>query len=341
VRPSPIGTDTLAIDLDDVQRAARRLHGVARRTPVLGSRTLDERTGATVVLKAETFQRGGAFKFRGAYNAVASLDAAVRERGVCAVSSGNHAAAVALAAGICQTRATILMPADAPALKRAATEGYGAEILSFDRYRDDRDALGRALAADRGLALVHPYDNPQVMAGQGTVALELLDQAAAGGLDLVLVPVGGGGLISGCATVVKALSPGTRVVGVEPLASDDVTRSLASGRRERVPVAPTIADGQQTATPGELTWPVIRSRVDGAVTVTDEQILAAMRFCFERLKLVVEPSGASALAALLAGTVDGRGQRVGVVLSGGNVGVDGFAGLMARAQGSVGTTSKR
>jgi threo-3-hydroxy-L-aspartate ammonia-lyase len=318
-------TDSLAIELDDVQSAARRLDGIARRTPVLGSRTLDERTGATVVVKGETFQRGGAFKFRGAYNAISSLDPAARERGVCAVSSGNHAAAVALAAGLCATRATILMPADAPALKRAATEGYGAEILTFDRYRDDREALVRAVAAERGLALVHPYDNPHVMAGQGTVALELLDQA--GALDALLVPVGGGGLISGCATVVRALSTQTRVIGVEPLASDDVTRSLASGRRERVQVAPTIADGQQTPTPGELTWPVIRARVDEAVTVTDAQILEAMRFCFERLKLVVEPSGASALAALLAGVVDGRGQRVGVVLSGGNVGAAGFAGF--------------
>jgi threo-3-hydroxy-L-aspartate ammonia-lyase len=318
---------TPAIDLDDVQRAARRLSGVARRTPVLGSRTLDERTGATVTLKAETFQRCGAFKFRGAYNAVSSLQAAQRERGVCAVSSGNHAAAVTLAAGLCDTRATILMPTDAPALKRAATEGYGAEIITFDRYRDDRESLVRALAAERGLALVHPYDNPHVMAGQGTVALELLEQTE--GLDVVLVPVGGGGLIAGCATVVKALSPRTRVIAVEPAASDDLTRSLASGRREQVTVSPTIADGQQTATPGELTWPVIQARVDGAVTVSDEQILAAMKFCFERMKLVVEPSGASALAALLAGAVDCHDQRVGVVLSGGNVGAAAFAGFFA------------
>lgn len=322
---APAGIGTLAIDFDDVRRAAQHLDGIARRTPVLGSRTLNEHTGATVALKAETFQRGGAFKFRGAYNAISSLGAVERERGVCAVSSGNHAAAVALAAGMCQTRATILMPADAPALKRAATEGYGAEILTFDRYGDDREALARALAAERGLTLVHPYDNSHVMAGQGTVALELLEQTD--GLDVLLVPVGGGGLISGCATVVKALAPQTRVIGVEPLASDDVTRSLVSGRRERVDVLPTIADGQQTPTPGELTWPVIQACVDEAVTVADDQILDAIRFCFERLKLVVEPSGASALAALLAGVVDARGQRAGVVLSGGNVGVAGIAGL--------------
>jgi threonine dehydratase len=330
VTRTPSATTAPAIDLDDVQRAARRLDGVARRTPVLRSRTLNERTGATVALKAETFQRGGAFKFRGAYNAVSSLDAETRERGVCAVSSGNHAAAVTLAAGLCGSRATILMPADAPALKRAATEGYGAEVLTFDRYRDDRDELARALAVDRELALVHPYDDPHVMAGQGTVALELLEQTE--GLDALLVPVGGGGLISGCATVVKALSPGTRVIGVEPEASDDVTRSLASGQRQRVKLSPTIADGQQTETPGELTWPVIRSLVDAAVTVTDEQILETMRFCFERLKLVVEPSGASALAALLAGTVACRGERVGVLLSGGNVGAAGFGALLGDHQ---------
>jgi threonine dehydratase len=324
---SPDSAPALALDLDDVRRAAARLDGVAHRTPVLSSHTLDERVGATVSLKAETFQRGGAFKFRGAYNAVSSLDVTALAHGVCAVSSGNHAAAVTLAAALCGSRATILMPADAPALKRAATEGYGAEILSFDRYRDDREALVRDLSAQRGLALVHPYDNPFVMAGQGTVALELLDQT--GGLDRVVVPVGGGGLISGCATVVKALSPDTRVTGVEPSASDDVARSLASGRRERVTVGPTIADGQQTPTPGELTWPVIHRLVDEVVTVTDAQILEAMRFCFERCKLVVEPSGACALAAVLAGAVAGRGERVGVVLSGGNVGAEGFSALMA------------
>jgi threonine dehydratase len=315
------------IGLDDVRRAASRLEGVAHRTPVLTSRTLDERLGARLYLKSETFQRGGAFKFRGAYNTVSSLDAEALGRGVCAVSSGNHAQAVTLAAGLCGTRAVILMPKDAPALKRAATEGYGAEVVEFDRYRDDREQLVSELAAERGLALVHPYDNPLVMAGQGTVALELLEQA--GTLDVVVIPVGGGGLISGIATVCAALAPGTRVVGVEPAASDDVARSLASGRRQRVTVGRTIADGQQTDMPGELTWPIIQARVNEVVTVSDEQIVAAMRFLFERSKLVVEPSGACALAALLAGTVPCAGLRVGVVLSGGNVGADAFAALMA------------
>jgi threonine dehydratase len=290
------------------------------------SRTLDERVGARVWLKAETLQRGGAFKFRGAYNAISRLGAGELARGVCAVSSGNHAQAVTLAAGLCGTRAVILMPSDAAALKRAATEGYGAEVITFDRYRDDRERLARELAAQRGLTLVHPFDDPLVMAGQGTTALELLEQT--GGLDLLLVPVGGGGLAAGCATAVKAISPATRVVGVEPWASDDVKRSLASGRRERVQVAPTIADGQQTASPGELTWPVIAALLDDAVTVTDDQIVDAMRWLFERLKLVAEPSGACALAALLAGGVRCRGQRVGVILSGGNIGAQAFAALL-------------
>jgi threo-3-hydroxy-L-aspartate ammonia-lyase len=316
----------MTLELDDVRSAARRLEGVAHLTPVITSRTLDALTQARLWLKVEAFQRGGAFKIRGAYNAISSLDDAALANGVCAVSSGNHAQAVALASDLCRTHAVILMPSDAPALKRAATEGRGAEVISFDRYRDDREQLVRELAADRDLALVHPYDNRLVMAGQGTVGLELLEQVPA--LDAVIVPVGGGGLISGIATVVKALSPDTRVIGVEPAASDDVARSLASGRRERVDVQPTIADGQQTATPGELTWPVIQRLVDQVVTVTDEQIIAAMRVLFERCKLVVEPSGACGLAALLAGTVSLPGARVAVVVSGGNIGAHAFANLM-------------
>jgi threonine dehydratase len=292
------------------------------------SRTFDHVLGAELLLKVESLQRGGAFKFRGAFNAVSSLDAAALERGVCAVSSGNHAQAVALVSALCETRATILMPADAAPLKLAATRGYGAEVITFDRYRDDREQLARELAAERNLTLIHPYDNLRVMAGQGTVALELLEQAD-GLLDAVVVPVGGGGLISGVATAVKALSPPTRVIGVEPAASDDVARSLASGRRERVEVSPTIADGQQTPTPGELTWPVIQRLVDQVVTVLDRDIVEAMRLLFERCKLVVEPSGACALAALTSGTLDVEGQRVAVVLSGGNIGVDAFAALVA------------
>jgi threo-3-hydroxy-L-aspartate ammonia-lyase len=294
---------------------------------VLTSSKLEARVGARVFLKCETFQRMGAFKFRGAYNAVSSLSAAELQRGVCAVSSGNHAQAVTLAARLCGTRAVILMPSDAPALKRAATDGYGAEVVEYERYGEDREELVHQLAAERGLVLVHPFDNPLVMAGQGTLALELLSEVAE--LDVLLVPVGGGGLISGCATVCAALSPRTRVIGVEPEAGDDVARSLASGQRERIHVGRTIADGQQAATPGELTWPVIKALAAGVVTVTDAEIVEGMRFLFERSKLVVEPSGASAFAALLAGRVDVQGQRVGVVLSGGNIGADAFSALMA------------
>ncbi|HEX3691231.1 MAG TPA: pyridoxal-phosphate dependent enzyme [Solirubrobacteraceae bacterium] len=300
---------------------------MAHRTPVLTSSTLDAHVGASVFLKSETFQRMGAFKFRGAYNAVSSLSAEERERGVCAVSSGNHAQAVTLAARLCGTRAVILMPSDAPALKRAATEGYGAEVVEYERYGEDREDLVHKLAAERGMVLVHPFDDPLVMAGQGTLALELLGDVAE--LDALLVPVGGGGLISGCATVCAALSPRTRVIGVEPEAGDDVAQSLAAGERVRIHVGRTIADGQQAATPGELTWPIIRALAAGVVTVSDAEIINAMRFLFERTKLVVEPSGASAFAALLAGRLDVQGQRVGVVLSGANIGADAFGALLA------------
>jgi len=317
----------LAIGPADVERAAARLAGVAHVTPVLTSSTLDERVGGTVFVKSETFQRMGAFKFRGAYNAISSLGPDELARGVCAVSSGNHAQAVALAARLCGTRAVILMPSDAPALKRAATEGYGAEVVEYERYGEDREELVHELAAERDMVLVHPFDNARVMAGQGTVALELLDEID--GLDVLLVPVGGGGLIAGCATVCAARSAATRVVGVEPQAGDDVARSLAAGERVRIHVGRTIADGQQAATPGELTWPIIAELVAAVVTVSDQEIVEAMRFLFERMKLVVEPSGACAFAALLAGRVAVEGRRVGVVLSGGNVGADAFARLLA------------
>jgi threonine dehydratase len=310
------------IALADVEAAARRLEGIAHRTPVFTSRTLDERTGGEVVLKAENLQRGGAFKFRGAYNRISALTEDERARGVVTASSGNHAQAVALAAGLCGTSALVLMPDDAPASKREATQGYGADVVGYDRYGEDRDALLAATAADTGRIVVHAYDDPLVMAGQGTVALELLRDA--GPLDMLVVPVGGGGLIAGCATA----APGTRVVGVEPEAGDDTRRSLAEGRRVTIPVPRTIADGQQLTTPGELTFEVVREAVDEVVTATDAEIVAAMAFLFERCKLVAEPSGACALAAVLAGHVDVRGQRAGVVISGGNVGPGRFAELV-------------
>ena len=308
----------MTVTVDDVRAAAERLAGVAHRTPAVTSRTLDELSGATVFLKAENLQRVGAFKFRGAYNAIASLPAAQRARGVTTVSSGNHAQAVSLAARLHGVEAHILMPEDAPANKVAATRGYGAEVIAFDRYSGNREERLARLVAERGYAPIHPYDDPHVLAGQGTVALELLEQAQA--LDVLLVPVGGGGLLGGCSTVAQALAPRARVIGVEPQASDDMQRSLQAGERVRIPFPRTIADGQQLDIPGELTFPIAQRCVDSVLTVSDEEIVAAMVWAFERPKLVLEPSGASALAALLAGKVpDIAGARVGVVLSGGNI----------------------
>jgi threonine dehydratase len=315
------------ISLDDVRAAARRIDGVAHRTPVLTSRALDDAVGATVLLKAENLQRIGAFKFRGAYNAVASLADSERERGVATVSSGNHAQAVALAARLLGARATILMPDDAPAGKVAATEGHGAGVIRFDRYGQDREELLAALVTERGLVPIHPYDDERVMAGQGTVALELIEDA--GPLDLLLVCVGGGGLIAGCSTAAKGLLDGVRVVGVEPEAGDDTRRSLEAGERVRIPVPRTIADGQQLPVPGELTFPVIRERVDAVAVASDAEIVNAMRVLFERVKTVAEPSGACALAALLAGRVgDVAGLRIGVTITGGNVTAARFAELV-------------
>jgi threonine dehydratase len=310
------------IELADVEAAAARLDGIAHRTPVLTSRTLDGIAGASVHLKAESFQRGGAFKFRGAYNKIASLADDVRVRGVLAFSSGNHAQAVAIAATLLGTRATIVMPEDAPPAKLDATRGYGAEVILYDRWREDREEIGSRLSAERGVELVRPYDDALVMAGQGTVALELL--ADVPDLDLVVTPVGGGGLIAGCATVAK--THGARVVGVEPEAGDDTARSLAAGERIELGIPHTIADGLQAPTPGELTFQVNRELVDEVVTVSDAEIVDAMAFLFDRLKLVVEPSGAVGVAALLAGRV--AGARIGIVLSGGNVGAARFAELV-------------
>ncbi|AZP21898.1 threo-3-hydroxy-L-aspartate ammonia-lyase [Streptomyces aquilus] len=317
------------VTLDDIRSAADRLKGVAHRTPVLRSRTLDARVGAEVFLKCENFQRVGAFKFRGAYNAASRLTPEQLARGIAAYSSGNHAQAVALAARELGSTAVIVMPEDAPPAKRAATAGYGAEIVSYDRYTGDRVAIAEALAAERGLALIPPYDHPHVMAGQGTAALELLEET--GGLDALLVPVGGGGLIAGCATAAKGLHPGVRIVGVEPEAGDDTKRSLEAGRRVEIPVPRTIADGQALHIPGELTFPVNQRLVDGISLVTDDEIRDAMRFAFEHLKIVVEPSGATPLAALLSGRVAGLPRRVGVIVSGGNVDAARFAELCGTA----------
>jgi threonine dehydratase len=286
---------------------------------------LDELLGAHVVLKAEGFQRMGAFKFRGAYNAISELTADERERGVVTASSGNHAQAVALAASLLGASATILMPGDAPASKRAATEGYGASVIEFDRYRDDRDTLLADLAGELGASIVHPYDDPRVIAGAATCALELAQDAEP--LATVVIPVGGGGLLSGSAISLRTVSAATRIIGVEPQASPDMHRSLQGGTRIRVPISPSIADGQLLETPGEITFGVISALVDEIVTVSDAEIIDAMRLLFERAKLVVEPSGASAFAAVLAGHV--RDESIGVVLSGANVSAERFAELMA------------
>jgi threo-3-hydroxy-L-aspartate ammonia-lyase len=319
------------IELEDVERAAQRLAGVAHRTPVFTSRTLDERTGARVHVKAECFQLGGAFKFRGAFNKISSLHEDVLTRGVLAYSSGNHAQAVALSADMLGSHATIVMPEDAPAAKLEATRGYGADVVLYDRWTESREEIGARLAAERGLELMRPYDDPLVMAGQGTAALELLEEVPQ--LDVLLVPVSGGGLIAGCATVAKALRPGVHVVGVEPAAGDDTRQSLAAGERVRIEVPRTIADGLQATKPGELTFEVNSRRVDEIVTVTDDEIVAAMVFLYERMKIVAEPSGAVGIAALLSGTFDANDKATGVILSGGNVGAARFAELVSRPAG--------
>ncbi|MGW1162508.1 threo-3-hydroxy-L-aspartate ammonia-lyase [Streptomyces sp. NPDC002513] len=319
-------TDTQRVTLEDVQDAAARIKGVAHRTPVLRSRTLDRLVGAEVFVKCENFQRVGAFKFRGAYNAASRLSPEQLAKGIVAYSSGNHAQAVALAARELGTSAVIVMPEDAPRSKREATAGYGAEIITYDRYTGDREAIGEALAADRGLALVPPYEHPHVIAGQGTAALELMEEV--GELDAVVVPVGGGGLIAGTATAAKGLRPALRVIGVEPEAGDDTKRSLEAGRRVSIPVPRTIADGQAANIPGELTFSVNRRLVDEIALVGDDGIRDAMRFAFERMKLVTEPSGASALAALLARRIAPVPRRIGVIVSGGNISAERFSEIV-------------
>jgi threonine dehydratase len=298
---------------------------------VVTSRTLDARTGGTAFLKCENLQRMGAFKFRGAYNRIAQLEPAARARGVVAFSSGNHAQGVALAAQLLGARATIVMPADAPAVKVAATRQYGAEILFYERATMSRDALAAGVAAERGATLVPPFDDPAIVAGAGTVALELLEDVPE--LDVLLVCTGGGGLLAGCALAATALRPGIAIYGVEPEAGDDFARSFALGERVEIPVPDTIADGQRTTSPGALTFPIVKRLCAGILTVSDDELRAAMCFAFERLKLVMEPSGASALAALLAGRIDVAGKRVGVIVSGGNVDALAYAAILAGSAG--------
>jgi len=305
------------VTFDDVEAAARRIAGAARVTPVMTSRSLDERLRARVFLKCESFQRAGAFKFRGAYNAISRLSEAERRRGVLTYSSGNHAQAVALAGRLLGAAATVVMPADAPAAKRQATEGYGARVVAYDPAREDREEVARRLQAEGDPVLVPPFDHPDVVAGQGTSAMELFDEV--GALDLLLVPCGGGGLLSGSAIAAKRLHPGCRVVGVEPEEADDATRSFRTGTLHTVRNPRTIADGARTPSLGKITFPLVRQHVDDMVTVSDDDILRAMRFLWERMKLVVEPTGALALAAAWRGAAEAAGRRVGVIVSGGNV----------------------
>ncbi|MBE7198533.1 MAG: threo-3-hydroxy-L-aspartate ammonia-lyase [Parafilimonas terrae] len=311
----------------DVAEAARRLEGVAHRTPVLTSRTADAMAGAQLFFKAENLQRGGAFKFRGAYNAISALPEAVRARGVLAFSSGNHAQAIALASRLLGVPAVIVMPEDAPAVKIEATRGYGAEVVSYDRYSQDREALGREIAQARGLSLIPPYDHAHVIAGQGTLALELIEET--GPIDILVACLGGGGQLSGCAIAAAEASPGIAVYGVEPEAGDDGRRSFHEGRIVTIPVPRTIADGAQTTYLGQITFPIIRERVTDIVTVSDAELVETMRFFAARMKMVVEPTGCLAAAAVLHGKLDVKGKRVGIVVSGGNVDITAFARLVA------------
>jgi len=311
------------VGIQDIRAAAERLKGVANRTPVLTSRTLNERVGGEVFVKAENFQRGGAFKFRGAYNALSQLSAEERRRGVLTFSSGNHAGGLALAGKLLGVPITVVMPDDAPPIKRAATEGYGAEVIGYVRDEQSREELGEKLASERGLTIIPPYDHEQIIAGQGTVALEFLDEFP--DLDLLLVCVGGGGLLAGCAVAAKSLRPEIQVIGVEPAQADDAARSFKTGQIQTIENPQTIADGARTPYIGKLNFDLIQKYVDDIVTVEDDATLRATKFFWERMKTVVEPTGALTLAALMSGVVVATGKRVGLVVSGGNADIQDLA----------------
>jgi threonine dehydratase len=301
----------------DIRDAARQIAAVAHRTPVVTSRALDAQARAQLFFKCESFQRAGAFKFRGAYNALSRLAADERRRGVLTFSSGNHAQAIALAGRLLDIPRVIVMPADAPAVKRRATEEYGGEVIAYDRTTDDRESLGRRIAANRGLTVIPPFDHPHVIAGQGTAALELIEQT--GPLDFLFVPCGGGGLLSGSAIAARALAPACRVIGVEPAAGDDATRSFRTKKLQTVHNPETVADGARTPSLGSLTFPLVLQYVSDMATVDDPTLLKTMFLLWERLKVVVEPTGALGAAAALNAAFDLQGARVGVILSGGNV----------------------
>jgi threonine dehydratase len=330
--PRSAGADASALPVSyaDVDAAARRLEGVASRTPVMTSRSADSAIGARAFFKCENFQRAGAFKFRGAYNALVQFTPEQRKQGVLAYSSGNHAQAIALAGRLLDIPATIVMPANAPHVKLQATREYGAEIILYDPATQSREELAAEIAGQRGMTVIPAFDHPHVVAGQGTAAAELIAQS--GPLDVLLVPCGGGGLLSGCAIAADALAPACRVIGVEPALGDDATRSFHTRTLQRVHNPPTIADGARTPSLGTITFPLVLHYVDDMVTVTDEQIVRAMRFLWERMKLVVEPTGALAAAALLEHVVSVPGERVGIILSGGNVDLAQAAAWFAAAE---------
>jgi threonine ammonia-lyase medium form len=306
-----------AVTFSDVQAAAARLHGQAHRTPIITSETFDQMAGCRVYFKCENLQRAGAFKFRGAYNALSLLSAEQRTRGVVAFSSGNHAQGLALAAKVLKVPAVVVMPSDAPPIKVEATRGYGAEVVLYDRLTGDREALARQLASERGLAVIPPFDHPHIIAGQGTAAMELFEDLP--DLDVLLTPVGGGGLISGCATAAKAMRPGVRVIGVETEPANDAWQSLQTGKRVTIPVPDTIADGIRTTCLGAITFEIMQRLVEDIALVADAEVIEAMSFMLIRMKLLAEPTGAVAVAALMTRRVKGiEGKRVGVVVSGGN-----------------------
>ena len=311
----------------DVLQAAARISGAAHRTPVMRSRTADSACGAEIFFKCENFQRMGAFKFRGAYNAIAALDDQQRHGGVLAFSSGNHAQAIALSAQLQGVHAVIVMPKDAPAAKLAATRGYGGEVITYDRFRENREEISARIAAERGMTLIPPYDHPDVIAGQGTAALELFEEV--GELDALYVCVGGGGLVSGCALAAGELSAGCAVYGVEPEAGNDAQQSLRRGAIVTIKVPQTIADGAQTTHLGQYTFPIMRERVRDILTVSDAQLIEAMKFFAQRMKIVVEPTGCLGAAAVFAAGRELAGQRIGVILSGGNVDLGAYGRLLA------------
>lgn len=306
----------MTVHFSDIEQAASRLKGVANETPVHTSRQVNDLCGASVFFKCENFQRVGAFKFRGAYNALSQFTPEQRKRGVLTFSSGNHAQAIALAGKLLEIPRLIVMPNDAPAVKLAATKGYGAEVILYDKRKQTREELAAALAKERGMTIIPPYDHPHIVAGQGTAALEL---CRAQPLDILLAPCGGGGLLSGTAIAAKGISAATKVIGVEPALADDATRSFKTGKLCTAHNPETIADGARTPSLGQLTFELVRKHVDDMVTVSEEQIIAAMFFLWERMKLVVEPTGAVAYAALHSGALRFPGRRVGIILSGGNV----------------------